>query len=122
MDHPFDPPSIDEQFEDAIAEWKHRHQLREDDAVFLLIELFRIHQQHWDELRRRELPSFCEFHDDISKIAEAARTFQQHSAVLLQKLPRSVPSRKPLTISWAAGLFAAIAAGFAGYFLGRASL
>lgn len=120
--NPSDRPSFDEQFEDAIAEWKHRHQLREDDAVFLLVELFRIHQQHWDELRRRELPSFGEFHDDISKIAEAARIYQQQSATLLQKLPRVMPLRNPLTISWAAALFAALAAGLAGYLLGRAWL
>ena len=105
-----------------MAEWKHRHQLREDDAVFLLVELFRIHQQHWDELRHRELPSFDEIHDDISKLAEAARIFQQQTATLLEKLPRAVPQRRPLTVTWIAAFFAALAAGLGGYLLGRGLL
>ena len=49
---------FDEDFEQAVARWRQRHKLREDDAVLLLVELFRIHQRHWDELRRREIPSF----------------------------------------------------------------
>ena len=121
MDEPV-KPNFDEQFEDAIMEWKHRHQLREDDAVLLLVELFRIHQQHWDELRRRELPSFDEIHYDISKLADAARIFQQQSANLLEKLPRAAASRRPLSVTWMAALFAALAAGLGGYMLGRAFL
>ena len=50
------PPDFDEEFTKAVAEWRDKHRLREDDAVILLVELFRIHQQHWDELRRREIP------------------------------------------------------------------
>lgn len=50
------------------------------------MELFCIHQQHWDELRRRELLSFDEVHYDITKLAEAARVFQQQSANLLDRL------------------------------------
>jgi hypothetical protein len=121
MDHP-DQPNFDEQFEDAISEWRHRHQLREDDAVLLLMELFRIHQQHWDELRRRELPSFDEIHKDITTLAEAARIFQQQSTTLLEKLPRAVSPCRPLSVTWTAAFFAALAAGLAGYVLGRAFL
>jgi hypothetical protein len=50
------PPDFDEEFTKAVAEWRDKHRLREDDAVILLVELFRIHQRHWDELRRREMP------------------------------------------------------------------
>jgi hypothetical protein len=117
-----DQPNFDEQFQESIADWKQRHHLREDDAVLLLFELFRIHQQHWDELRRREWPSFTEIHGDITKLAEAARTFQLVSATLLDKLPRAVPPRLPLTVTWPAALFAALAAAFGGYLLGKASL
>jgi hypothetical protein len=59
--------------------------------VLLLIELFRIHQQHWDELRRREFPSFNEIQADVTRLGEAARTFQQLSTTLLEKLPQTVP-------------------------------
>jgi hypothetical protein len=116
---PHDQPDFDEQFEEAVAEWKHRHQLREDDAVLLLIELFRIHQQHWDELRRREMPSFDELRDDIAHLSEAARTFQQETKKLLEKLPRVIPRQRPLTVTWVAALFATIAAGLAGFLLGK---
>ena len=121
MDQP-DQPNFDEQFEDAIAEWKHRHQVREDDAVLLLMELFRIHQRHWDELRRRELPSFDEIHNDITKLADAARIFQQQSANVLEKFPRAASSHRPLSVTWIAALFAAVAAGLGGYLLGKSLL
>src|SRR6266540_3986544 len=103
-------PNFDEEFDEAVAEWRDKHQLREDDAVLLLVELFRIHQQHWDELRRREWPSFDQFHGDIIRLGEAARIFQQQTATLLEKLPRAVLQRRPLTVTWAAALFATLAA------------
>ncbi len=52
--------------------------------MILLVELFRIHQQHWDELRRREIPSFEQFRADIAKLVGAAQTFQQQSSALLE--------------------------------------
>ena len=121
MDTP-EPPSFDEEFEQAVTEWRQRHQLREDDAVLLLVELFRIHQQHWDEFRRRELPSFEQLRTDITKLTEAAPAFQQQSATLLEKLPKAMPQRRRLTVTWPAALFAALAAGLGGYLLGRAWL
>src|SRR5256885_14407752 len=72
-----DQRDFDEEFMQSIVAWRERHRLREDEAVLLLVELFRIHQSHWDEIRRRELPSFEEFRADIAKLTEAARTFQQ---------------------------------------------
>lgn len=40
----------------------------------LLVELFRIHQQHWDEIRSCEIPSFKRFRADIRKlVAKRAR-------------------------------------------------
>lgn len=116
---PHDQPDFNDQFEEAIAEWKHRHQLREDDVVFLLLELFRIHQQHWDELRRREMPSLDELRDDIAHLSEAARTFRDETKKLLEKLPRAIPGQRPLTVTWVAALFAAIAAGLGGFLLGK---
>ena len=77
-------PDFDEDFTKAVAEWRDKHRLREDDAVTMLVELFRIHQRHWDALRRREIPAFGEFRADIGKLAEAARTFQLQSAALLE--------------------------------------
>jgi len=46
-----------EDFAKAIESWRHKHQLRDDDPVVLCLELFRIHQDHWDNIRRQEFPS-----------------------------------------------------------------
>ena len=109
---------FDDDFMQALTGWRERHHLREDDAVLLLIELFRIHQQHWDELRRREMPSFEEFRADIAKLGEAARSFQQEASALLETL-RSQPPALPARITRPAATFAALAALFAGYLIGR---
>src|SRR2546422_9815752 len=79
-------PNFDEQFDEAVAEWRDEHRLREDDAVLLLVELFRIHQRHWDGIRRRELPSFEQFRSDITKLVEASQDFQEQAAALIAVL------------------------------------
>lgn len=111
---------FDDDFMRALVVWRERHHLREDDAVLLLIELFRIHQSHWDELRRREMPSFEQFRADIAKLAEAARTFQQETSALLEVLRSQPPAHRAAKITRAAAIFAALASLFAGYLIGRA--
>jgi len=113
-------PDFDEEFDRAVAEWREKHRLREDDAVLLLVELFRIHQQHWDELRRREIPSFGEFRADITKLAGIARTFQGQAAALLELLRSHPPVGNRPSITRAAAFFATLAGLFAGYLIGRA--
>jgi hypothetical protein len=113
-------PDFDEEFEKAVAEWRERHRLREDDAVLLLVELFRIHQRHWDELRRREMPSFEQFRADIAKLVEAARTFQQQTTALSDLLPNGLPANHAARVTRSAAIFAAIISLVAGYFFGRA--
>ena len=113
-------PDFDEEFAKAVAEWRDKHRLREDDAVTLLVELFRIHQQHWDELRRREIPSFEQFRADITKLLGAAQTFQQQSSALLELLRSQPPAHRAARITRAAAIFAALAALLAGYLIGRA--
>jgi hypothetical protein len=112
--------NFDEDFDETVAEWRDEHQLREDDAVMLLVELFRIHQRHWDEIRRREIPSFEQFRADIAKLAEAARTFQVQAVALLEVLRSQPPAHLAARITRAAAIFAALAALLAGYLIGRA--
>ncbi|MGD0615972.1 MAG: hypothetical protein ABSA69_11080 [Verrucomicrobiota bacterium] len=112
-------PDFDEEFDAAVAEWRDKHRLREDDAVMLLVELFRIHQQHWDEVRRREIPSFQQFRADIAKLAEAARIFQGQSAALLEVLRNQSPGRAT-GVTRTAAVFATVAGLLAGYLIGRA--
>src|SRR5208283_180495 len=113
------PPDFDEDFTRAVAEWRDKHRLREDDAVMLLVELFRIHQRHWDEIRRREIPSFDQFRADIAKLAEAARTFQGQAAALLEVLRTQPPTHRAAKITRAAAVFAALTSLLAGYLIGR---
>jgi hypothetical protein len=114
-----EPPNFDEEFDEAVAEWRDKHRLREDDAVMLLVELFRIHQQHWDELRRREIPSFEQFRSDIVKLVSVAQTFQQQSATLLEGLRGQSPAHRVAKITRTAAIFAALAALLAGYLIGK---
>jgi hypothetical protein len=111
------PRDFEDEFEQAITAWREQHRLREDDAVLLLIELFRIHQRHWDELRRREMPSFELVRTDITKLTEAARTFQQHATTLTELL-RVLPQRP--TVTRTAAIFAVLTGLLAGYLIGRA--
>ena len=113
-------PDFDEEFNEAVAEWRDKHRLREDDAVMLLVELFRIHQRHWDELRRREIPSFGELRTDIIKLTEAARTFQGQTSALLEMLPNQPPAFRTARITRTAAIFATLASLLAGYLIGRA--
>lgn len=113
-------PDFDEEFDEAVAEWRDKHRLREDDAVMLLVELFRIHQRHWDEIRRREVPSFEQFRADITRLSEAARLFQGQAAALLEVLRSQPPAHRAAKITRRAGIFAAIASLLAGYLIGRA--
>ena len=114
-------PDFDEDFTKAVAQWRDQHRLREDDAVVLLVELFRIHQQHWDELRRREIPSFELFRADIAKLVGAAQTFQQQTGALLELLRSQPPAHRAERITRAAAVFATLAALLAGYLIGKAS-
>jgi hypothetical protein len=113
-------PNFDEEFDEAVAEWRDKHRLPEDDAVMLLVELFRIHQRHWDEVRRRELPSFEQFRSDITKLVEAARTFQGQSVALLEIMRHQTPMHRAARITRAAAVFATVAGLLAGYLIGRA--
>jgi hypothetical protein len=112
-------PDFEDEFNQAVAEWRDAHRLPEDDAVLLLVELFRIHQRHWDDLRRREIPSFEEFRADIAKLADAARIFQGQSTALLEILRSRPPDHRAARITRAAAFFATIAGFLAGYLIGK---
>jgi hypothetical protein len=113
-------PNFDEKFDEAIAEWRDEHRLREEDAVMLLVELFRIHQRHWDEIRRRELPSFEQFRSDITRLVEASREIQRQAATLIGVLRTTSPNHSTMRVSRSAAILAALATLLAGYLIGKA--
>jgi len=83
-----------EDFVKAIDAWRRKHQLPEDDPVILCLELFRIHQDHWDSIRRKEFPSFSEFRDSFIQLQQQTNAIQRHESVLLEELRRyPKPSR-----------------------------
>jgi hypothetical protein len=104
-----EPPSCDEILAAAVAEWRTRHRLREDDAVLLLVGLFRVHQQHWDELRRRDMPSFGPLQTDIRKLLETYQTCQQQIAALTEQIRTLPPTSKTTTVRRTAAWLAALA-------------
>src|SRR6185295_2015525 len=113
-------PDFDDEFERAVGVWRQRHRLREDDAVLLLVELFRIHQRHWDDIRHRELPSFDQYRGDITRLCEASRTFQKYAVALSAQLKNLPGCGKAAMVTLPAAWLAALAGGLAGYLLGRA--
>ena len=115
-------PNFDEEFDEAVAEWRDEHRLREDDAVILLVELFRIHQRHWDELRRRELPVLEPLRGDLRRLGESNRACQQQIAALVEQLSNLPPLPKAPTVTRTAAWLAALAGSLAGYLLGKAWL
>ncbi len=95
-------PDFDEEFLQALAQWREQHKIRDDDSVLFLVELFRIHQKHWDELRRREFPPLQEFHADVASLAKTVK-----------KLPNEY-------VSVTAAVLAVIAGLLGGYLIGKA--
>lgn len=112
-------PDFSEEFQLAIREWRQRHALREDDAILLCIELFQIHQKHWDELRHRDLPSFAEFRDSLQLLRGVARSIQRDTANLIEELRRG-QERRLLSVSMLSGLvLASLTCLAAGILIGR---
>ena len=112
------PPDFDEDFLLAIKNWKERHKIQEDDAILLVMELFRIHQDHWDELRRRQMPSLEQFRQDIAATVEAAKSLKEQTAKVTKTLNAHPAAVK--TIPLAAAIFAAMAAMLAGILIAKA--
>lgn len=111
------PPDFDEEFTQAVANWREQHKLREDDATLLLIELFRIHQKHWDALRSREMPSFNQFRSDIGLLTQTTKTFQQDTATLIELLKNQPQTHNAMKVTRTAAFFAALACLLAGYLI-----
>jgi hypothetical protein len=70
-------PDYDAEFEEAIAQWRSRYSVQEDDAIMLLLQLFRIHQDHWDGIRNREMVGATQFKQMVSSEGETVRMFQE---------------------------------------------
>ena len=79
-------PDFDEEFLQTLSQWKEKNKIRDDDAVYLLVELFRIHQKHWDALRQRQMPSLDQFRSDITAVTESSKSFREKLGELIEAL------------------------------------
>ena len=111
--------NFDEEFEKAVNDWRERHRLREDDAVLLLVELFRVHQRHWDDVRRREMPSFEQFRTDIAAVSAAAKAFQEQTGALLAALQKRSATNQADGVPLASAVLAVIGSLLAGFLIAR---
>ena len=111
------PPDFDDDFLLAVKKWREQHGVQESDAVMLLLELFRIHQDHWDELRRRQMPSLDQFRHDIASTVEAAKSLKEQTAKVTRALNAHPAAVKIIPL--ASAIFAALAALIAGILIGK---
>ena len=113
------PDNFAEDFAKAIEAWRRKHQLREDDPVVFCLELFRIHQEHWDSIRRKEFPSFSEFRESLTQLQQQAAAIQRHEAGLLEEL-RRYPKPSRFTAPTITGLLlTAVFAAITGLLIGK---
>ena len=111
-------PNFDEEFLQTLGQWKEKNKIRDDDAVFLLVELFRIHQKHWDALRQRQMPSLDQFRTDIAVVTESSKSFREKLEELIEALaahPAAVPIK---TLPLSEAIYAAAAALLGGLLIG----
>ena len=111
-------PDFDEEFLQTLSQWKEKNKIRDDDAVYLLVELFRIHQKHWDALRQRQMPSLDQFRSDITAVTESSKSFREKLEKLIEALaahPAAVPIK---TLPLSEAIYAAAATLLGGLLIG----
>jgi hypothetical protein len=101
------PPDFDEDYLQAVAKWKVQFKIKDDDPILLLLDLFRIHQVHWDEIRHRQMPSLDEFKADITALTEAAAILKERA------------SKEIRTLDLATAICAACTAAIGGFLVGK---
>ena len=111
-------PNFDEEFLQTLGQWKEKNKIRDDDAVFLLVELFRIHQKHWDALRQRQMPSLDQFRSDITAVTESAKSFREKLEELIEALAAQPAAMPVKTIPLSEAIYAAAAALLGGLLIG----
>ena len=101
------PPDFDEDFLQALAKWKEQHKIKDDDTILVLMDLFRIHQAHWDEMRDRQMPSLDEFKKDIAALIETTKILKERA------------SKERRAVDLPTAVCAAFAAALAGFLIGK---
>ena len=87
-------PDYDAQFKRAVEQWRGRYRIKEDDTVMLMLELFRIHQDHWDGIRQRDTMGLLEFRQMVGTQNESIKTFQRNVDTVTHLLRQREDTRK----------------------------
>ena len=101
------PPDFDEDFNRAFTEWREKYKVKDDDTILCVMDLFRIHQSHWDEIRHRQMPSLKEFKADIATLTELGEILKERAAKEIR------------SVELPAAICAIFTAVVAGYLLGK---
>jgi hypothetical protein len=110
---------LSEDFARLINDWRQKHQLRDDDPLLLCLELFQLHQTHWDAIRRQELPSFSDFGETLQKLHQDAAAFQRQAGTLTEELRRHKNASNLIAPSVTGLILTAIFAALAGVLIGK---
>ena len=113
-------PDFDEEFLQALTKWREQYKVQDDDVILPLVELFRIHQNHWDELRRRQMPPLDQFRGEAAAVTECVGTFGEKLDKLNNLLATHPAAAARKTIPLSEALHAASAALLAGLLIGMA--
>ena len=113
------PTACEAALRTHIDEWRSRHKIQEDDAVLLLLELFRIHQEHWDVLRRYDMQCLDPVRDDIASLLAANQNLCRQLEINTGLLRGAGCISKGSVVTRAAACLAALAGTLAGFLLGH---
>jgi len=117
------PRDFDAEFEAAIEEWRKRFAIQESDPVMLLLELFRIHQDHWDGIRQRDTAGLLRFREMVEKQNESVRLFKSKVDDVISGLRHREDTSKACAARDAISSFLFIALTFAvGILIGKFAL
>jgi len=110
---------LSEDFTRLVNDWRKKHQLRDDDPLLLCLELFQLHQTHWDAVRRQELPSFSDFSETLKNLHQDATLFQRQASTLTEELRRYKSTSQLIAPSVTGLILTAIFAALAGLLIGK---
>jgi hypothetical protein len=116
----------DEALEQAVATWRTKHHIREDDPMLAALDLVRVYLAHAPRPARDAAevpPTYVEFRETVELLDRRANAFGKQSLDLIVEL-RKVADRRAekRELSLTALLLIVTLAVVAGFYLGRLTL
>lgn len=119
MTPPNDSRSGEAEFQNAVLRWREKHRLQENDPVFHLLELFQIHQRHWEAIRRSGQPSAMDYEEALGRLSDNIALIGQSSETLLRELRSHAENRRMIQPAIVGLLLTAFFSTLTGIFIGR---